>query len=546
MKESDVHKDEASSEREITQEELFHFRRSLSFLRYWPIEKLKENPAACSIHYFHRSTALVRDSNNSDWIYVVLKGSLSVLKKLKKCSPGCDNGKPCSKNKVTRNVKNNDKLATFSTEIGDKRLRRTGHWKNVTEDYPDLPDEHFKSTLELETKLNQTLPGYINTKDRLRSLDYDKIIKSYQSKLIVKSTHSNDWLKHKKEQVPNGPMKSVHVSETADVSNGHQKQYSVSRLPDIDINNKVVHSQIPESNSLHQPWLEVEGGQQPRTGIEEGQQTSTGAELGQETTTGVEGGQQPSKGVDINPLCTGADDNTDNDLPQNKSAVYNEENKKNIKKMAMIKSLKGAYLAATRPPKPEITAEPKLTESTSYTEDEAVLDKENEELSVGQRIAKSQLSYQLAVFGREGRKTIAEELDQRGRRDYKVTEADLDPVFIQVQVLERGQYFGIVQLVSFDEPSLSVVSNGAECLVISKKLFKTWASEKCWRHLRQTEFSYPSDEELAKKLKEVLEWQKSSSAIYQEIQSGIQTRKSKQKQFLPAYLGQYCFRTGPV
>ena len=42
---------------------------------------------------------------------------------------------------------------------------------------------------------------------------------------------------------------------------------------------------------------------------------------------------------------------------------------------------------------------------------------------------------------REGRKTIAEELDERGRRDYRFTEADLDPTVIQIQVLERGQYF---------------------------------------------------------------------------------------------------------
>ena len=42
---------------------------------------------------------------------------------------------------------------------------------------------------------------------------------------------------------------------------------------------------------------------------------------------------------------------------------------------------------------------------------------------------------------REGRKTIAEELDDRGRRDLKFTEADLDPTVIEVQVLERGQYF---------------------------------------------------------------------------------------------------------
>ncbi|GFS01483.1 hypothetical protein ElyMa_002839800 [Elysia marginata] len=49
--------------------------------------------------------------------------------------------------------------------------------------------------------------------------------------------------------------------------------------------------------------------------------------------------------------------------------------------------------------------------------------------------------YQRRVTDREGRKTIAEELDHKARRDFRFTEADLDPTIIEVQVLERGQYF---------------------------------------------------------------------------------------------------------
>ena len=40
-----------------------------------------------------------------------------------------------------------------------------------------------------------------------------------------------------------------------------------------------------------------------------------------------------------------------------------------------------------------------------------------------------------------GRKTIANELDNKPIRDFTLTEKDIRPMFVQVQVLERGQYF---------------------------------------------------------------------------------------------------------
>lgn len=49
--------------------------------------------------------------------------------------------------------------------------------------------------------------------------------------------------------------------------------------------------------------------------------------------------------------------------------------------------------------------------------------------------------YQRRFRERVGRKTIAETLDYKGSRDFKYTDVDLNPTFILVQVLERGQYF---------------------------------------------------------------------------------------------------------
>jgi CRP-like cAMP-binding protein len=58
------------------------FLRSLEFMKDWPIEKLSEFPECCILHYFKRTTVMVRDSNKSDWLYIVKSGSCQVIKQL--------------------------------------------------------------------------------------------------------------------------------------------------------------------------------------------------------------------------------------------------------------------------------------------------------------------------------------------------------------------------------------------------------------------------------------------------------------------------------
>ncbi|KAL3852329.1 hypothetical protein ACJMK2_015986 [Sinanodonta woodiana] len=60
------------------------FLRSLSCLRDWPIELLRNNPKKCQFHYFRLGEVLVKETHFSDWIIIVKSGSVGVLKKLKR------------------------------------------------------------------------------------------------------------------------------------------------------------------------------------------------------------------------------------------------------------------------------------------------------------------------------------------------------------------------------------------------------------------------------------------------------------------------------
>ncbi|XP_065937898.1 uncharacterized protein [Magallana gigas] len=63
------------------------FLMKFGFLRHWPLKCLKEEPGKYFVTYFQRNVILTRNSNKSDWIYLVKEGSLRVLKRLEKVKP---------------------------------------------------------------------------------------------------------------------------------------------------------------------------------------------------------------------------------------------------------------------------------------------------------------------------------------------------------------------------------------------------------------------------------------------------------------------------
>ncbi|XP_013417241.1 uncharacterized protein LOC106178564 isoform X2 [Lingula anatina] len=144
-----------------------------------------------------------------------------------------------------------------------------------------------------------------------------------------------------------------------------------------------------------------------------------------------------------------------------------------------------------------------------------------------------------------GRKTIADDLDNKPVKIHELTEADLYPEFIEVQVLERGQYFGVSSLVFPEQPSLSLVSNGADCILISKKAFMEHCDEKMMRYLRKTEIPYQTDDEMQQKLKEQVGWEFHRNVTYSKTAQKVMNLRSRKKSNRPQYAGQYNFRTGP-
>lgn len=63
------------------------FCRSLDFLADWPVDLLLAHPENCLFQYFRRGTVIVKDSNKSDWLYVIVSGVCQVLLRLEITKP---------------------------------------------------------------------------------------------------------------------------------------------------------------------------------------------------------------------------------------------------------------------------------------------------------------------------------------------------------------------------------------------------------------------------------------------------------------------------
>ncbi|XP_067672028.1 uncharacterized protein [Haliotis asinina] len=416
------------------------FIRSVGFLRHWPVEVLSECHQSCMFHYFNRGQVLVRDSNNSDWIYIVKSGSLSVLKKLQAAQPDVT--------RHTKETEESDQRVSRSLGSWDRRLRKRRTKRPQRISMTD--QEVYRTQFEMEKRLEQTLPGFHNTQDRLGLIDYDAVIREHRSRLVQRPSES-------------------------------------TLLPKID---------VPERSE-----------------------------------------KRPSRRDSVTertlhlPPIHNKDGDTDDHRRSPKPAIR-----------PVSKTAKGVYLAPS-PVRPRHQAGEDgqtLSEVSDTQKGQTRGDRVSEEL------AKMQIEYRRKIMEREGRKTIAEELDSKGRRDFVFTEADLNPMFILVQVLERGQYFGVSNMIYPEQPSLSLVSNGAECIVLSKKFFQERSSDANMRHVRHTECPFPDEAELQKNLKDYVNWEAHRAKIYRRLVRQKQKHHAKKKQFLPQYVGQYSFRTGPL
>ncbi|PVD38550.1 hypothetical protein C0Q70_01166 [Pomacea canaliculata] len=434
--------------------------RSVGFLKNWPLQTLLYNPQACVFHYFNRGQVLVRDSNNSDWIYIVKSGSLSVLKKLRYTVPQDLGAGQQYKHGIPIHVSLCSKMSVIAVcsilEVRRQRASRRALREKRVPQVRSPAVETFRNQVEAEKRLEQSLPGLYNAKDRLGIIDYDRVIKEYRSRVVAKPSETL--------KLPKLPptVRGVSAPERESLD-GAAKDLLLSS--DID-KETIASARVTEDS-----------------GSESG-----GTEERQEENRLI---RKTSKGVYLAP-----------------------------------------YPARPRHDKSHLPTRTSLPAPGNAASVSMATDAEmnaRHQLSVMAEVDRLNVDYQRRFRERVGRKTIAETLDYKGSRDFKYTDVDLNPTFILVQVLERGQYFGLSQVVYPDQPSVCLVSNGAECVVLSKRFFLDHASDTCVRQAKQSECPYPSEDMLQSQLQDYVNWEAHRARVYRRLVTDIRHRQARRK-----------------
>ncbi|XP_071816737.1 uncharacterized protein [Apostichopus japonicus] len=87
---------------------------------------------------------------------------------------------------------------------------------------------------------------------------------------------------------------------------------------------------------------------------------------------------------------------------------------------------------------------------------------------------------------------------------------------VLIDTIGKGAVFGVLDIAFGPQPSLTLVSNGAECIMISKKLYLKHITEGNIKAINDEMRPYPNDETLQKDLSEKLTWGDHKSSTLSE------------------------------
>ncbi|XP_075190100.1 cyclic nucleotide-binding domain-containing protein 2-like [Anomaloglossus baeobatrachus] len=99
-----------------------------------------------------------------------------------------------------------------------------------------------------------------------------------------------------------------------------------------------------------------------------------------------------------------------------------------------------------------------------------------------------------------------------------VTDENASQIFIHLQTLRAGEVFGLVYTIFEDTLGMALVSDGAECIVISKEFFKKQMNEEYIHKLSRQIQAHPTKEMLQQKMQDYMKWQTYKSHLVKKRQ----------------------------
>ncbi|CAD5115173.1 DgyrCDS4170 [Dimorphilus gyrociliatus] len=113
------------------------------------------------------------------------------------------------------------------------------------------------------------------------------------------------------------------------------------------------------------------------------------------------------------------------------------------------------------------------------------------------------------------KKTLIDSLNSQYMNSQNNDDKDRATVFVRVQVLTKGNVFGLADLIHGEQTSLTLVSNGTECILINKRFYMENLNQALWRRLRRELCPYPTDNELLEAFYSYMKWRKNKKKEFQ-------------------------------
>ncbi|XP_033098779.1 uncharacterized protein LOC117102570 [Anneissia japonica] len=89
--------------------------------------------------------------------------------------------------------------------------------------------------------------------------------------------------------------------------------------------------------------------------------------------------------------------------------------------------------------------------------------------------------------------------------------------YVKIDTLEKGDVFGVLEIAFGEQPKLFLISNGAECVLISKKFFIQHCTEETVKSITDNMRPYPNDDTSRRDVQEKLNWRKKRDLTMQEV-----------------------------
>ncbi|KAM9321156.1 uncharacterized protein PAF06_005712 [Gastrophryne carolinensis] len=94
-----------------------------------------------------------------------------------------------------------------------------------------------------------------------------------------------------------------------------------------------------------------------------------------------------------------------------------------------------------------------------------------------------------------------------------VTDGNVPQILIHIQTLRAGEVFGLAYTIFEDTLGMALVSDGAECIVISKEFFKKQMDDAYLHKLSRHIQPYPTKKMLQQKIRDYMRWQAYKSQL---------------------------------